>query len=194
MSVRPHEIPSPGPAADFAATLQAMLPVLSTERLTLRAPRLEDFETYAEISDGPRGRFLIDAPSREAAWFDFVQVTATWLLRGYGAWTIEDTASSEVLGFVLLGFEPGDNEPELGYLLRESAEGRGIASEAARAIRAHAFGPLNMPTLISTVDHANTRSAALAERLGGVRDPKSEAAYNGEIRVYRYATEDGARR
>jgi hypothetical protein len=43
---RPHERPIPGPAADFAAALAALLPVIETDRPHLRAPRLQDFDAW----------------------------------------------------------------------------------------------------------------------------------------------------
>lgn len=185
----PHEQPATGPAAAFAKALQSELPELTTARLRLRAPRIEDFEVYAEIATGPEGRFITEDPSRESAWYDFAQVTAAWLLRGHGVWTVEPKDGGEVLGFVLLGFEPGDHEPELGYLFRENARGQGYATEAADIARVHAFLSLGLPTLVSTVDHENVASCRLAERLGATRDPAAEAAHGHVIRVYRYPSE-----
>ncbi|MDU8944797.1 GNAT family N-acetyltransferase [Ovoidimarina sediminis] len=186
----PHERPATGPAAAFAAHLSSELPKIETERLRLRAPRIEDFEVYAEIATGPEGRFLIDAPTRENAWYDFTQMTATWLLRGHGLWSVEKREDGALVGFVLLGFEPGDHEPELGYMFRDAATGHGYATEAARAARAHAFDVLALPTLVSTIDHDNVASHRLAERLGATRDAAAEAAHRNEIRVYRYSASE----
>ena len=186
--IAPHEQSLSGPAADFGATLRAALPVLETKRLRLRAPRIEDFEAYAQIATSPRGSFILDEPTREAAWFDFAHMTATWLLRGHGLWAVEMKASEDLLGFVLLGFEPGDHEPELGYMFLPAAEGQGFAAEAAAAAKAHGLAVL--PSLVSTIDYDNVRSIALAERLGGVRDRAAEAAHDHAIQVYRYAKGD----
>lgn len=188
----PCEIPATGPAAAFAARMQAMLPVLETERLRLRAPAITDFPAYADIALSPRGSYLVSEQTREAAWLDFCQMVAAWTLRGHGVWTVETRADGAVVGFVLLGFEPGDNEPELGYLFLPRSEGRGLAREAAQAARNHAFGPLDLPSLVSTIDHGNDRSARLAERLGAARDPLAEAAYDGKIRVYRHPKPEAA--
>lgn len=190
MTALAHEIATPGPAADFGASLRAHLPVIDTERLRLRAPMLEDFDTYARIIDGPGGKFLVDGPSRESAWFDFVQMTATWLLRGHGNWAVEDRATGDLIGFVLLGFEPGDLEPELGYMFLPEAEGRGLAYEAATAAREYGFGPAGFETLVSSIDHGNDRSVRLATRLGGVRDTDTEAAHDHVVMIYRYRRAD----
>lgn len=182
----PHERPIPGAAADFAARLRAELPVLETERLTLRAPVIEDFAPYAEIAASPEGRYLTDDQTRQSAWLDFAQMTATWLLRGHGLWTVTDRRSGDILGFFLIGFEPGDHEPELGYMLVPGARGRGIAAEAALAVRDHAFGTAGLPSLVSTVDADNAASNRLAERLGAHRDRAAEAAHGNMIRVWRH--------
>ncbi|MGI3186504.1 GNAT family N-acetyltransferase [Nioella aestuarii] len=187
----PHEIPATGPAATFAAQLQAALPMLDTDRLILRAPRIEDFEIYAAIGESERGRYLVDDNTdRDALWLDFAQMVACWLLRGHGVWTVETRDTGKTIGFVLLGFEPGDHEPELGYLFLPEAECHGYAQEAARAARAYAFDTLGLKTLVSTIDHDNARSIRLTERLGAARDSAAEAAHNHAIQVYRHSAEE----
>ena len=189
--IAPHETPAAGPAAAFAATLQAKLPVIETARLRLRAPRIEDFPVYAEIAMGPRGQYVFENPTRRDVWLDFTQMVATWLLRGHGVWTIEPKAGGDPLGFVLLGFEDGDHEEELGYFLTEAAEGHGYAAEAAEAARAHAFDALGWSSVVSTIDHGNDRSAALAARMGATRDARAETAHGNKIAVYRHVNEGG---
>ncbi|MEM6905475.1 MAG: N-acetyltransferase, partial [Pseudomonadota bacterium] len=102
MSCPPHEIPVPGPAADFAARLRAALPRHETDRLVMRAPRLEDFAIYWEIYSRRDSAWVVDDPSRTGAWLDFAQMAGGWLLRGHGAWAVE-TRGGETVGFVLVG-------------------------------------------------------------------------------------------
>jgi RimJ/RimL family protein N-acetyltransferase len=170
MTRPPHERPAPGPAAAFAAALADRLPVLETARLRLRAPRLGDFDAWAEVLCGPAGPMLGGPFGRDAAFTEFAATVGLWLLRGHGVWTVEPRQGGDPLGFVLIGFEPGDAEPELGYLFRPGAEGRGDATEAAAAARDHAFGALALPSLVSCVASGNVRSGRVAERLGAVRE------------------------
>lgn len=165
-----HEIPMPGPAAEFAAGLRARLPVLDTPRTRLRPPVLADFDAWAEVLCGPSTGYLGGPFDRDDAFMEFAGSVGGWLLRGHGPWTVEDKETGEVLGFVILGFEPGDDEVELGYLFRPSAEGRGLAFEAASAARDHALSVLNLPALVSYVAEGNTRSDRLAARLGARAD------------------------
>ena len=165
----PHEQTISGPAADFAAVLAAQLPVIESARLRLRTPRLEDFDAWAEILTGPAGPHLAGPFARDDAFTDFAAICGLWLLRGHGLWTVEPKPGGEVLGFVLIGFEPGDQEPELGYLFRPAAEGQGFATEAAAALRDFAFRALGMDRLVSYIDPEDLWSARGAERLGAVR-------------------------
>jgi RimJ/RimL family protein N-acetyltransferase len=174
--IAPHERPIPGPAADFAAMLAAELPVIETERLRLRAPRLSDFDAWAEIFTGPAGPHLGGPFDRDDAFTGFAATCGLWLLRGHGLWTVEPKAGGAVLGFVLIGFEAGDQVPELGYLFRPTAEGQGFATEAARALRDHALGPMGLADLVSYIDPENPRSIRVAQRLGAVRGADFDGA------------------
>ncbi len=167
-----HETAATGPCADRAAAMQALVPVIETPRLTLRAPQIGDFQDYCGIVLGPQGKFWGRPKTREDAWRDFMQMTGTWYLRGHGTWTITDKDTGAVLGFVLIGAEPGDEAPELGFVVAEEAEGKGLASEAARAVLEHGYGPMRLPHLVSYVDARNARSIALAERLGARREDR----------------------
>ena len=182
----PCETPRTGAAAHFAIALQGHLPTLATDRLILRAPRVTDFDTYAQIACTSRGQHLGGPMTREDAWLDFSQMTSTWLLHGHGLWTIGH--AGDIAGFVVLGFEPGDQEPELGFMLTKQAEGMGIGFEAAQAALTHAFDTLGWSTLVSYIDPANTRSISLARRLGAL--PDGEITDDGDTTlIYRYLRE-----
>lgn len=180
------ETASTGVPASIAAQLSGQVPVLHTDRLILRAPRVGDFDCLADIACTERGRGIGGPMTRADAWREFTQLSSGWLLHGHGGWTIENAQTNTVLGFVLIGFEPGDLEPELGFLLDAEAEGQSIAYEAGRCVLDFATDVLKWTTLVSYIDPANSRSIALAERLGA--EPDGEIAENGEITlVYRYS-------
>lgn len=186
--IRPWECPPTGAAAAMAERIAALVPVIDTGRLRLRAPRIGDFPIYARflINDADIDTATDDL--REEAWLDFCQIAASWPLRGFGSWTVEDRAGMAV-GAVVLNHEFGDPEVELGWAVAQTAEGQGIATEATRAARAHLFGAMGFGTLVSYIDPVNARSVAVADRLGAVRDPKAEAALNHDVLVYRHQPE-----
>jgi len=168
----------------LAARVAGVIPTLETERLILRAPRLADFDTYAQIVASPRARYLT-AMSREDAWYDFAQMVALWSLRGHGLWSVEARTDGQLLGFVGLGFEPEDPEPELGFIFTKEGEGHGYAFEAASAARDFAFNQLGWEKIASFVIKGNTRSQRLVERLGAAVERESPEA-DGTTLVYRH--------
>jgi RimJ/RimL family protein N-acetyltransferase len=157
-------------------------PTLETERLVLRAPRLEDFEPFAAHMASPRSVWEDGPLDRTKAWKEFASGYALWDLRGYGTWSLTDRASGDYLGEAGI-YQPAHYpEPEIGWMVLERAEGKGLAHEAALAVRGWAYGSRGLGALVSYIDPGNARSIRLAERLGARRDdeaPKPE----GEVCV-----------
>ncbi len=187
----PWEVPSTGNALGLTEELRAHLPRFVTDRLTIRPPEITDFETYREIAMSPRARFMYDEPlGREAAWLDFAQCVAGWLIKGHGLFTITDKATGAVLGFTLICMEFGDQEPELGWFLTENAEGRGVATEAARPVRDWGVATLKLPSLVSYMDPANDASIRVAAKLGAQLDRAASEAleriFGEPVLVYRH--------
>lgn len=147
-----------------------MIPTLITERLVLRAPEHADFEPYAEILASDRAAHIGGPFERYAAWLDFCMEVAGWTLRGFGALTITERKTERFLGLSILHHDEGDPERELGWVVSDAAEGRGIAGEATRAMRDYAFDTHGWESLVSYIAPGNARSIRLAERLGAVRD------------------------
>lgn len=172
MTARRCTIAPEGAAATAAAAHRASVPVFQTARLRLRAPEIADFATYAEILGADQGH--MGGPfTPEQIWQDFTNYVAGWMLHGCGLWSVE-TLDGVLVGFITLGLEWADDEPELGWMFLPEHRGQGYATEAADAARR--FGRTILPTFVSYVDLSNDASNALAERLGAVRDETAEAA------------------
>lgn len=143
------------------------IPTLDTGRLILRAPRWSDFDAYAAFrSDPARTEFLGGPFNRGEAFVQMAELVGHWALRGYGRFMVADRDSDAPLGVVGPFFPEGWPEPEFAWSVFAEAEGRGIAQEAVRMARSWAYGTLGWTTAISLIAPTNTRSAALAERLG----------------------------
>lgn len=147
-------------------TLSVDIPVLETERLILREPRMSDFEAHAAFATSERARFVGGPFDRWGAWRGFSSAVGHWMLFGFGFWIVEDKATGTTAGRVGVIMPEGWSEPELGWHIYEGFEGRGLAHEAALKARDHAQGQMGFSPLISHIDPENTRSRALAERLG----------------------------
>ena len=81
------------PAAHAAA-----LPVLLTQRLRLRAPALADFDHWAAFFASERSVHEGGPKDRQAAWEAWASTAALWLLKGYGAFGVEDRQTGAYLG------------------------------------------------------------------------------------------------
>lgn len=157
------------------------VPVLRTERLCLRAPRLDDFEHHAAFFASERSIPEGGPKDRLGAWRHWAADTALWGLRGYGPFGVEDGTTGAYLGEVGLFHGEGYPSPELGWFVLPEAEGKGIAAEAARRVLAWVADSFDWPFVTSIIAPANARSIALGLRLGGVIDPALPGIDPGDV-------------
>ncbi len=161
------------------------IPTLQTDRLTLRAPALADFDHWAAFFASERSVHERGPLNRVDAWHVWAADVALWHLKGYGAFGLEDRATGAYLGECGIYEPEGFPEPELGWLIVPDAEGKGYVTEAARAVMGWAHQAFGWDRLINIIDPANTRSIAVATRLGGVIDTTIPGADPGDA-VFRH--------
>lgn len=151
-------------------------PVLETERLILRAPEARDWEVCAPFMTSDRSLYMGGPYTRLEAWRSMGHVIGHWVLRGYGMFVLRPREKDVALGVVGPLYPEDRGEPEIGWSLwTKEAEGHGYAFEAARATLDFARTQLGWERPVSYIDSANTRSIALAERLGANRDLEAKA-------------------
>ena len=144
-------------------------PTLETARLILRPPAAEDFEAWAEFSaDVEATRFIGGPAHRAVAWRSMAASAGSWLLQGFGIFSVLDKANGRWLGRVGPIRPEGWPGTEVGWALVRDAQGRGIAYEAATASIEFAFVKLGWSEVIHCIDDDNAPSIALARRLGSV--------------------------
>lgn len=148
-------------------------PTIETGRLILRLPNLEDWPSFETLMTSDRASHMGGPYSVPVAWGWFCHGIAQWQLFDVGNLSIISRQTGACLGQIEINQGPGFPEPELGWLLIASAEGRGFAFEAATAMRDWAFRERKLPTLVSYIGQENTRSIRLAERLGASLDEKA---------------------
>ncbi len=163
------------------------IPVIETERLRLRAPVAADFEVFAAFHTTERAQFVGGPLSRAQAWRGFCHVLGHWALRGYSFFVMADKTSDAALGICGPWNPEGWPEPEIGWSIwAGEAEGKGYAREAAQAARGYAYDSLGWPTAISLIDRANSRSQALARRLGCTPDGIFSHENFGDLEIWRH--------
>lgn len=162
-------------------------PVLETDNLILRAPQARDWPQWHAFAGSKRAKYIGGPFDDAGAWRAFGHVIGMWVLRGYGSFVITRRDDDTALG--MTGpWHPFDwPEKEIGWTVWSTAvEGKGIAFEAAHAARAYAYGTLGWTGAVSYIDPANTRSVALAERLGATIDPDAAHPGAAPCHVYRH--------
>ena len=144
-------------------------PQLHTARLTLRVPRIEDFERYAEvIGDEVAARHIGGHLPRAGAWRRFLQMPGAWAVQGFGMFSIVETASGRWLGQAGPWQPDGWPGTEVGYMLHPDAWGQGFAYEASVAAIDWAFDALGWGEVIHCIAPGNVASKRVAQRLGSV--------------------------
>ncbi len=87
---------------------------------------------------------------------------------GFGLWATIDKQTDELIG--RCGLLPwtidGRSEVEVAYLLARAHWGRGLGTEAARAVLEYGFDRLHLSRLICLIDPANEASLKVATRIG----------------------------
>ena len=145
-------------------------PVLHTARLTLRLPRVEDFDRYAGLlADEEATRFIGGSMLRAPAWRKFLQMPGAWALQGFAMFSVIETASGRWLGQLGPWRPEGWPGNEIGYAFHRDAWGQGYAVEAGIAARDWAFEALGWDEVIHCIDPANVPSQKVAMRLGSTR-------------------------
>ncbi|MFA3920289.1 GNAT family N-acetyltransferase [Ruegeria hyattellae] len=166
------------------------IPTLETERLILRAPRLSDLDAYAAFCASPRSAGVGGPFSRAQALDRMSALIGQWHLWGYGRWMVTETATGNALGVVGLFYREDWPEPEIAWSVFDVAEGRGIALEAAFASRAYAYDVLGWNTVVSCMMADNTRSIALAKRMGATPEAPIQHPEFGKMLVWRHPSPD----
>ena len=146
-----------------------------TARLQLRQWQASDRAPFAALTADPDVMRYFPAPLTRAqsdAMAD--KIEALIAQQGWGLWAVALRSTGAFAGFVglhvpaaALPFQPC---VEIAWRLAHHAWGQGFATEAATAALAVAFGPLQLPEVVSFTTRSNLPSQAVMQRLGMVRD------------------------
>lgn len=152
--------------------------VLETRRLLLRPMTAADLDDLQGIFGDP----AVMAAFREAP-LDREQVRI-WLERnlehqrthGYGLFAVCLKGDERLIGDCGLELMEvaGEQVAELGYDFRSDCWNQGYATEAACAVRDHAFGTLGLPRLVSLIRPGNPASERVAQKTGLTQTGRSQ--------------------
>lgn len=141
---------------------------IETERLLLRAPHLDDAADLARIANDPR----VAAGLRDVFPHPYTLSDARHWIAGaeqrHPLMGLLITAQDVPIGGI--GLVPGDDvarySVEVGYWLGVDSWGQGYATEALRALCAHAFATTEFVRIFGCVFEGNDASGRVLEKSG----------------------------
>lgn len=141
---------------------------LTTRRLLLRRFAPDDAEEVAEYAASPEwGRYLVNVPQpftpRDAE--EFVVRFASPETSGATV-MFAIVLDGKVIGEAYLNLDAQNQRAELGYSLSPEHWGKGLATEAARAVMDWGFQTSRLNKVFATCDPRNEPSRRVLERLG----------------------------
>lgn len=145
--------------------------IIETDRIFLRPFCIKDIEPFAKICSNPNVmRYIGDGKpvSRDVIAEKIPEWIELYEKQKYGLMALVFKETNELIGFCGLLHQTveGIEYIELGYRLDEAYWEQGIATEAALAVRDYAFNVLEVPMLISIINHQNNASKCVAKKVG----------------------------
>lgn len=142
---------------------------LETARLVLRRLRDDDLEQMCSLLGDAEALAFWGEPLDRAGSRQWIERNvARYEADGFGRCAVVLRATGELVGdcgLIRTAVE-GVPEVELGWIVRRSHWGLGLATEAAAAWRDYAFGVLGLERIVSMVSEQNTPSRRVALKLG----------------------------
>ena len=112
----------------------AIGPTIETERLILRPPRAEDFDSWCAFhADEDVMRHLGGVQGPELTWRSMCAMTGAWTIEGFSMFSVIEKATGEWVGRLGPWRPYGWPGTEVGWGLVRAAWGKGYASEGAAA-------------------------------------------------------------
>jgi ribosomal-protein-alanine N-acetyltransferase len=164
------------------SSLFVQMAILETPRLTLRPFREEDVDLLSGLmANTDFMRFSLGPKTREQT-AAFLETVIGWNRAGLPSPFAVVIRSNGVLvgycGFLHQEVD-GEKEIEIGYRLHPDYWNKGIATEAARAVRDHAFRDLKLLRVVSLIHPENSPSQRVAEKLG--MSLEKQTIYRGSL-------------
>lgn len=163
--------------------------LIETKRVQLRPLTLADLDDVLEMrADLDVVRFL-GPLDRDQAKEWLLGVDRAWAEAGYGRAAIIDRATGRLVGHSGLRYWPEFDETEVGWTLRRDVWGRGLATEAGHASLRWGFENLDVPYITAIINPQNTRSIAVAQRLG-MTPLRADTHFGEPATIYAMRRED----
>lgn len=151
----------------FSAAMSHEFPRLTTSRLLLRRPQIEDLDAFARfMGDERSARFVGGVQNRSVAWRGLTSLAGSWELHGFAMFSVILRETGEWIGRVGPWMPEGWPGTEVGWGILPDYWNKGYATEAATAAIDWAFENLQWTEVIHAIDPANIPSIHVAKKLG----------------------------
>jgi ribosomal-protein-alanine N-acetyltransferase len=143
--------------------------VIETGRLLLRTFTIDDAQLIYELSnDDNVTRFTHDHLNSIDQARDVLEkvILPQYSLYNLGRWAVHLKADLEFIGWSGLKYRFGHNEIDLGYRFKQSAWGKGYATEAAFACLKYGFEQLHIKKITGRAEPDNIASCRVLEKIG----------------------------
>jgi RimJ/RimL family protein N-acetyltransferase len=146
------------------------LTIAQTERLTIRLLQRSDARFMLALVNEPAfiqniGDRNVRDETQAAAYVD-KSGALSYERQGFGMYLVELSESRAPLGICGLIRRDGLDDVDIGYAFLKIHWGQGYAVEAARAMLAHAHGPLGLKRVVAITAPDNEPSVRLLQKLG----------------------------
>ena len=148
-----------------------VLIVTHTKRLIIRGYRESDFDDFAEMNANSQVvRYFPKPFTQEESRVAFDKIRRQIAESGLGFYALESKRDSQFVGFTGLSSPEffADFVPcvEIGWRLRSSYWGRGLATEAALACLEYGWTRFNLKEILSFAPAANLPSIGVMKKIG----------------------------
>lgn len=104
---------------------------------------------------------------------------------GHARWAVVHKADNKIIGWCGLKYEPKFEAIDLGYRYLKSYWGKGIGTEAAKAVIAYGFTHLDMERIVAIAMKENPNSVKIMEKIG-MRYEKMAPAFDPNLDLIWY--------
>jgi len=163
-------------------------PILTTERLVLRRLSVDDGpEIFHHRSDPALNEYLDRVPcaSIDVAVAFIRMVNAAIDENNNVTWGITLKGHDPIIGTIAIWrIQKEHHRGEIGYVITNEHQGKGLMSEAMAAVIDYAFSVIKLHSLEANINPANTPSKALLERNGFIREAYFRENYHHQGRFF----------
>ena len=142
---------------------------ITTQRLTLRPLNESDLATTYEYASNPANtQYMLYLPSKTIDdTKNFLQrVSSEWQKEIPSYYEFAVTLDNHHIGAVSIYLNDSRTEAELGWIINLKYQGRGYATEAAKAVMQYSLDALKVNRIVAHCDYRNDASANVMRKIG----------------------------